>query len=144
MVVGLVKHLLKTSVYSQGDIAVLTPYSGQLARLYGCLKTTCKIWLDARDREMLLSEDLLDDQDGPRSKDDVSVSDMLRIATVDNFQGEEAKIVILTTVRSGGSAGFLSIPNRVNVACSRARNGFYIIGNSETLSRVAMWRDIIK
>ena len=143
MVGGVVQYLLKGSAYSQGDIAVLTPYSGQLARLHDCLKSTCNIWLNERDREILLSQELLEAEEGPRSKDDVSVSDMLRISTVDNFQGEEAKVVILTTVRSGGRPGFLAIPNRINVACSRARNGFYIIGNSETLGQVDMWKDII-
>ena len=143
MVAGLVQYLLKCGGYSQGDIAVLTPYSGQLACLHDCLKAICKIWLNERDRQILLSEELLD-EDGPRSKADVSVSGMLRIATVDNFQGEEAKVVILTTVRSGGSPGFLAIPNRINVACSRARNGFYIIGNSQTLAGVGMWRDILQ
>ncbi len=142
MAVGLVQYLLKSGGYSQGDIAVLTPYSGQLACLHDCLKTTCTIWLNQRDRERLLSEELLD-KEGPRSKDDVPVSGMLRIATVDNFQGEEAKVVILSTVRSGGRPGFLAIPNRINVACSRARNGFYIIGNSQTLGQVVMWQDII-
>jgi hypothetical protein len=68
---------------------------------------------------------------------------MLRIATVDNFRGEEAKVIVLTTVRSGGRPGFLKTANRINVACSRARNGFYIIGNSETLRQVPMWKAIV-
>ncbi len=68
---------------------------------------------------------------------------MLRVATIDNFQGEEAKIIILTTVRSGNRPGFLKTINRINVACSRARNGFYIIGNAETLQQVPMWNNII-
>ena len=144
MVSGLVNYLLKDGAYSQGDIAVITPYSGQLAALYEGLKATCRFWLNERDRQLLLSEDAFDDGKLERKKEDVPVSDMLRIATVDNFQGEEAKVVVLTTVRSGDKPGFLSVPNRINVACSRAKDSFFIIGNSETLGQVPMWQDIIQ
>lgn len=40
--------------------------------------------------------------------------------------------------------GFLKTNNRINVACSRARDGFYIIGNSALMSTVDMWQNIIK
>lgn len=144
MVSCLVEYLLRTGAYCQGEIAVLTPYSGQLARLHDRLSTTCDIWLSDKDREALLDEGLLAlGEEGRSTKDEVAVSDMLRVSTVDNFQGEEAKIVVLSTVRSGGDAGFLKTPNRVNVACSRARNGFYIVGNSQTLSQVPMWQRVI-
>ena len=143
MVVGLVHHLLRGSAYSLGDIAVLTPYNGQLAALHESLKGSCTLWLSEKDRETLLDDSFFEDERTGGTKDEVRLSNMLRIATVDNFQGEEAKIVILTTVRSGGRAGFLKTANRINVACSRARNGFYIIGNSETLQQVPMWKAII-
>ena len=144
MVAGLVEYLLRSGAYSQGDIAVLTPYSGQLVKLHQRLGTSCDIWLSDKDRNLLLSDELLAlGIEGRVTKDKVSISDMLRLTSVDNFQGEEAKIVILTTVRSGGSAGFLKSLNRINVACSRAREGFYIIGNSYTLSQVPMWRSVI-
>lgn len=144
MVAGLVEYLLSGGNYAQGEIAVLTPYSGQLAELVTRLSTTCDIWLNDKDREQLLAQDLLDlGEDGRVSKDAVAISDMLRLTTVDNFQGEEAKIIILSTVRSGGRAGFLKSLNRINVACSRACAGFYIVGNSQTLSQVPMWRKII-
>ena len=142
MVVGLVNHLLPA--YSLREIAVLTPYNGQLAALHESLKMTCKLWLSPKDRETMLDEGLLEDELwGPSVQEEVSLFDMLRIATIDNFQGEEAKVIILTTVRSGGRIGFLKTINRINVACSRARNGFYIIGNSETLQQVPMWNEII-
>ncbi|KEF60781.1 uncharacterized protein A1O9_02343 [Exophiala aquamarina CBS 119918] len=144
MVSSLVEYLLRGGNYSQGEIAVLTPYSGQLSELVTRLSTTCEIWLSGKDREELLAEDLLDlGEEGKAHKDQVAISDMLRLTSVDNFQGEEAKIVILSTVRSGGRSGFLKTLNRINVACSRACEGFYIIGNSQTLSQVPMWRNII-
>ena len=146
MVTGMIRYLIRAGAYSLGDIAILTPYNGQLAALHGSLKATCSIWLSEKDRKALLDDGLLEDTeaDRPRSKDQVSMSDLLRVATVDSFQGEEAKVVILSTVRSCGRPGFLKMMNRINVACSRARDGFYIVGNSETLGQVPMWRQIIE
>lgn len=70
---------------------------------------------------------------------------MVRLATIDGFQGEEAKVIILSTVRSNleDRVGFLKTTNRINVACSRARNGFYIVGNSTLLRTVNMWESIV-
>ena len=58
----------------------------------------------------------------------------IRVAAVDNFQGEEADIVIVSLVRSNGDAniGFLKDENRVNVLLSRARHGMIVIGNQTT------------
>lgn len=71
---------------------------------------------------------------------------MLRVATVDNFQGEEAKIVVISLVRSNPqqNCGFLRTSNRINVLLSRARHGMYIIGNSETSNHVPMWAQVIE
>ncbi len=145
MVSGMVQYLLRLNAYSLGDIAIITPYNGQLAALHDSLKLTCSVWLSEKDRKALLDEGMLQESedDRPRSKDELSMADLLRIATVDNFQGEEAKVVILSTVRSGERPGFLKTTNRINVACSRARDGFYIIGNSATLGQVPMWHQII-
>ena len=145
MVTRFVQYLLRNNGYSLGDIAVLTPYNGQLAALNQALKSTCNIWLSEKDRQALLEDGLLEEKDaGPfDDKEKVRMGDMLRVATIDNFQGDEAKIVILSTVRSGGGTGFLRTHNRINVACSRARDGFYIIGNSSTLQTVPAWRHII-
>lgn len=38
--------------------------------------------------------------------------------------------------------GFLKSQNRINVACSRARNGFYIVGNASVITSVPMWDQI--
>ena len=55
----------------------------------------------------------------------------VQVTAVDNYQGEENDIIILSLVRSNqeGSVGFLGTDNRVCVALSRARNGLYAIGN---------------
>lgn len=61
----------------------------------------------------------------------------IKITSVDNFQGEESKIILLSLVRnnSQGNIGFLSTHNRVCVALSRAREGMYIMGNMNLLTR---------
>ncbi|XP_059169736.1 NFX1-type zinc finger-containing protein 1-like [Physella acuta] len=61
----------------------------------------------------------------------------IRVSTVDNFQGEQNKIILLSLVRSNTqeSVGFLSTDNRVCVALSRAQYGMYVIGNIDLLAR---------
>ena len=70
----------------------------------------------------------------------------VRVTTVDNFQGEENDIVLLSLVRSNDhdKIGFLKAENRVCVAFSRAKHGFYCIGNFEMLRRNApIWESIV-
>lgn len=59
----------------------------------------------------------------------------VRIAVLDNYQGEESKIILLSLVRNNNenSIGFLKIENRVCVALSRAKEGMYIMGNMNLL-----------
>ncbi|CAG9824500.1 unnamed protein product [Phaedon cochleariae] len=59
----------------------------------------------------------------------------VRIAVLDNYQGEESNIILLSLVRNNqeNKIGFLKTENRVCVALSRARNGFYMMGNMTML-----------
>ena len=57
----------------------------------------------------------------------------LNIHTVDSFQGREADVVILTTVRSGNKIGFWEDYRRLNVGLTRARHVLRIVGNVETM-----------
>ena len=146
MVAGLVEYLINSNEYNLKDITVLTPYNGQLAAFTERLAGTCSIWLSEKDRMALFEEGLLKEQDDlPGMVSNVAVSDVLKLATIDNFQGEESKVVILSTVRSNidGRVGFLKASNRINVACSRARDGFYIVGNSSLMRTVEMWAQIV-
>ena len=71
----------------------------------------------------------------------------VRLTAVDNFQGEENDIVILSLVRSNKheSIGFLNEPNRICVSLSRARMGLYVVGNFSLLcSQSSLWNDICK
>ncbi|KAF7649472.1 hypothetical protein LDENG_00140980 [Lucifuga dentata] len=68
----------------------------------------------------------------------------VKVHVVDKYQGEENDIVLLSLVRSNkeGKVGFLNSSNRVCVALSRARKGFFCIGNSVMLSQVELWSNI--
>ena len=56
------------------------------------------------------------------------------VHTVDSFQGKEADVIILTTVRVGSSVGFWSDYRRLNVALTRAKHVLRVVGN------VATWK----
>ncbi|KAL3847662.1 hypothetical protein ACJMK2_018562 [Sinanodonta woodiana] len=101
--------------YSPNQITVLTTYSGQLF----CL------------RNMMPKSDF----------------DGVKVTVVDNYQGEENDIILLSLVRSNheGKIGFLKISNRICVALSRARKGFYVIGNFSFLtSHSELWRNVVE
>ena len=59
----------------------------------------------------------------------------IRLSSVDNFQGEESKIIILSLVRNNADCviGFLNTFNRVNVMLTRAKEGMFILGNKSSL-----------
>ena len=59
----------------------------------------------------------------------------VKIDTVDSFEGREEDIVVISLVRSNerGRIGFLRVPNRLNVAISRAKRVVACIGDSATL-----------
>ena len=71
----------------------------------------------------------------------------VRLTTVDNFQGEENDIILLSLVRSNKNekVGFIKIENRACVALSRAKKGFYCVGNLTLLSKHSdIWRKIVE
>ncbi|WP_319380498.1 AAA domain-containing protein [Thiomicrorhabdus sp.] len=58
---------------------------------------------------------------------------MLKVDTVDSYQGKENEIIILSLVRSNKrqKSGFLANEQRLNVALSRAKERLYIFGNTD-------------
>lgn len=152
MVVTLVKHLVQQGVYKPTDIAVITPYLGQMRALRQKLSRTHTILLNDRDIDELQKEGVDDEAVAPKSDSQAdpvmskgSLGQAIRLATVDNFQGEEAKIIIISLVRSNtmNNAGFLKTPNRISVLLSRAQHGMYIIGNANTMESIPMWQEVI-
>ncbi|KAK0051438.1 NFX1-type zinc finger-containing protein 1 [Biomphalaria pfeifferi] len=116
------KYLLKLTEYliSQGheaeQITILGAYGGQVNRI----------------------------QELQRASKNSSLG-KVRVSTIDNFQGEENKIILLSLVRSNSDnqVGFLSTDNRVCVAISRAQYGMYVIGDIDLLAkRSQLWENI--
>ena len=68
----------------------------------------------------------------------------VRIATVDDFQGEESDVIILSLTRSA-RIGFLGEDNRVCVALSRARHLQVVLGNFSSFERSGseLWSSLI-
>ncbi|XP_078484289.1 NFX1-type zinc finger-containing protein 1-like [Ciona intestinalis] len=98
------------------QITILTTYTGQLLALKNIIRST----------ETELNE--------------------VYVTAVDNFQGEENDIILLSLVRSNEqkSIGFLKIHNRVCVALSRAKRGLFCIGNLQLLrSESKIWESIV-
>ncbi|XP_069936521.1 NFX1-type zinc finger-containing protein 1-like [Cherax quadricarinatus] len=112
-IIALCRHLILQG-YSEDDITILTPYSGQFFLLRK-LQRNCRECCD------------------------------VRICVVDNFQGEENNIILLSLVRSNleGNVGFLRTDNRICVALSRAKHGLYITGNMDLLCTSSeLWKKI--
>ncbi|MFW6002527.1 MAG: AAA domain-containing protein, partial [archaeon] len=51
--------------------------------------------------------------------------------TVDRFQGYEADITLHSMCRNSSGVGFMNVPNRINVAFSRAKSYRIIIGDRD-------------
>ncbi|KAH9052824.1 hypothetical protein EDB87DRAFT_1676964 [Lactarius vividus] len=145
MIRDLVLYLLKQGPYDgAGDIAVLCAYLGQLQKVRAALKDLkIAVSVDERDEEQL-------ERTGLAGDDDMGLA-QIRIGTLDTFQGQEAKIVIISLVRNSGtfeegnaSIGFLKSSNRINVALSRAKHGLYILGNASNLRKSETWRTVLE
>ncbi|EXV00312.1 UvrD/REP type DNA helicase [Metarhizium robertsii] len=160
LVHALVRHIVRQGAYRSSDIAVLTPYTGQLQKLRTAMRNDFEIVLSDRDQDALdkdgfdgttLSSQEASSESPSTQKKGGSLakkklSELLRVATVDNFQGEEAKVVIVSLNRSNEArkVGFLRTTNRINVLLSRAQHGMYLIGNTETYTHVKMWQMVIE
>lgn len=147
---ALVSHLVRQGTYRNEDIAVLTPYLGQLQKLKQRLRSSFAIVVGERDLKELETKELEDHigEETAATESNIrktTLLNALRVATVDNFQGVEAKVIVISLVRSNEErkCGFLKTSNRINVLLSRARHGMYIIGNTHTARSVPMCDKVI-
>ncbi|GFP84059.1 probable RNA helicase sde3 [Phtheirospermum japonicum] len=76
----------------------------------------------------------------------------IKVGSVEQFQGQERQVIIISTVRStikhnefdkAHYLGFLSNPRRFNVAITRARSLLVVIGNPHILCKDPNWSDLL-
>ncbi|KAJ3834013.1 P-loop containing nucleoside triphosphate hydrolase protein [Lentinula raphanica] len=128
MVLRIIKYLAQQG-YRTEDLVVLTPYLGQLYKLQHELQSETDPVLSDLDNFELIQAGLHPHSHRKGNK-------KLRLATIDNYQGEESDIVVVSLTRSNNNhdIGFMFAPERLNVLLSRARNGLILIGNSDTFT----------
>ncbi|KAL9702500.1 hypothetical protein quinque_006018 [Culex quinquefasciatus] len=69
----------------------------------------------------------------------------VEVGSVEQYQGREKLIVLLSTVRSHtADVGFLNNAKRLNVAMTRAKALLVVIGNSYTLQHDPNWFDFVR
>ncbi|XP_074537209.1 putative helicase mov-10-B.2 [Halichoeres trimaculatus] len=76
----------------------------------------------------------------------------LKVGCVEEFQGQERKIIMVSTVRSSMNyvrmdmdfnIGFLSNAKRLNVALTRAKSLMIVVGNPVILNKDPVWKEFI-
>eukprot|EP00095_Tigriopus_kingsejongensis_P010509 maker-scaffold45_size475391-snap-gene-0.8 protein:Tk10509 transcript:maker-scaffold45_size475391-snap-gene-0.8-mRNA-1 annotation:"hypothetical protein BRAFLDRAFT_119350" len=122
------KLLLETKPKVLGsDIGVISPYRQQVSKI--------KMMLNARFHRLPNLE-----------------WKNIKVGSTEVFQGQERKIVIISTVRSKEeylpmdskhNLGFLNNPKRFNVATTRSKALMIIVGNPNILSADTCWKQLI-
>ncbi|PBK69035.1 P-loop containing nucleoside triphosphate hydrolase protein [Armillaria solidipes] len=139
MVLKIVKYLAQQG-YGTDKMVVLTPYLGQLHKLRRELQEDTDPVLNDLDSYDLIRAGLLTAGAAKSAKRS------LRLATIDNYQGEESDIVVVSLTRSNpnNDIGFMCAPERLNVLLSRARNALIMIGNSDTFTNAKKGKELWK
>ncbi|KAF4611044.1 hypothetical protein D9613_006821 [Agrocybe pediades] len=141
MILKIVKYLAQQG-YGTDQLVVLTPYLGQLHRLRDVLKSITDPILNDLDSYELVRAGLITPAAAKLTRKPI------RLATIDNYQGEESDIVLVSLTRSNSQCdiGFMASPERLNVLLSRARNGLIMVGNGNTFKNARkgkeLWRQL--
>eukprot|EP01018_Ginkgo_biloba_P007019 Gb_02746 [translate_table: standard] len=77
----------------------------------------------------------------------------VKVGSVEQFQGEEKRVIIISTVRSSYkyeefdkkyNLGFLRNPKRFNVAITRAKSLLVVVGNPHILCKDKCWNELLQ
>ncbi|KAM6295143.1 LOW QUALITY PROTEIN: helicase MOV-10 [Aegotheles albertisi] len=78
---------------------------------------------------------------------------LLKVGSVEQFQGQERRVILISTVRSCSqylqldqtfNLGFLKNPKRFNVAITRAKALLIVVGNPAVLSKDQHWQRFLR
>ncbi|XP_058159010.1 helicase MOV-10 isoform X1 [Dasypus novemcinctus] len=114
---------------SPRSVGVISPYRKQVEKIHQCITRF--------DKELRGLDDIKD----------------LKVGSVEEFQGQERSVVIISTVRSSQSfvqldldfnLGFLKNPKRFNVAVTRAKALLIIVGNPLLLGHDPDWKTFLE
>ncbi|KAM5256075.1 helicase MOV-10 [Ctenodactylus gundi] len=114
---------------SPRSVGVISPYRKQVEKIRYCITKL--------DRELRGLDDIKD----------------LKVGSVEEFQGQERSVILISTVRSSQSfvqldldfnLGFLKNPKRFNVAVTRAKALLIIVGNPLLLGHDPDWKAFLE
>ncbi|XP_041656201.1 putative helicase mov-10-B.2 [Cheilinus undulatus] len=128
-----VRKLLETEGKSQGklaprDIGIIAPYRKQVQKIRKALE---KVGKDFKFKDM----------------------NALKVGSVEEFQGQERKVIMVSTVRSSPdyveidkefNLGFVKNEKRFNVAVTRAKALLIVVGNPRVLTTDPTWARFIQ
>ncbi|KAF9057240.1 RNA helicase [Panaeolus papilionaceus] len=81
-----------------------------------------------------------------------NLADDVKVGSVEEFQGQERKVIMISTVRSSKefieydllhTLGFVANPRRFNVAVTRAQALLIVVGDPQVLSLDPLWRSFL-
>ncbi|KAF7318307.1 RNA helicase [Mycena chlorophos] len=81
-----------------------------------------------------------------------TVAEGVKVGSVEEFQGQERKVIIISTVRSSRefvsydlrhTLGFVANPRRFNVAVTRAQSLLIVVGDPNVLGLDPLWRSFL-
>ncbi|XP_036198908.1 helicase MOV-10 isoform X2 [Myotis myotis] len=110
---------------SPRNVGVISPYRKQVEKIRNCITRL--------DKQLRGLDDIKD----------------LKVGSVEEFQGQERSVIIISTVRSSQSfvqldldfnLGFLKNPKRFNVAVTRAKALLIVVGNPLLLGHDSDWK----
>ncbi|KAK6523012.1 hypothetical protein TWF281_002435 [Arthrobotrys megalospora] len=145
MVVSIVRYL-GAQGYGNDHIVILSPYLAQVGLITKKMKQRGQfdVLLSQGDYHELVRAGFM------QARDLKGVDKYIEVSTVDQFQGSDRDIVIVSMVRCNPEqkASFIRAPERANVLLSRARKGLIILGDLYSVTDSGMrnghsvWRDV--
>ncbi|KAI5839916.1 hypothetical protein DFP73DRAFT_587337 [Morchella snyderi] len=127
MIAAYAAHLIESGEFGIRDIVILTPYREQISVINRSLQKQGAFGLviPAEDMSCLVGRNAeynppLESELKDYTFVNVHISDAVQVTTIDNYQGQEADIILYSAVRSNnaGRLGFTDITNRACVTLS--------------------------